>query len=90
MGFDETLNWFYEYVFMGRGGRWHNFPDMGKGEQWYSYYYAENRLYIIRDGMTDQLYFVKAGSPREAYLEFFRRMEEARNAGSYVDEDEEV
>ncbi|MDY4205520.1 hypothetical protein [Porcincola intestinalis] len=90
MGFHETLNWFYEYVFMGRGVRWHNFPDMGKGEQWYSYYYAENRLYIIRDGMTDQLYFVKTGSPREAYLEFFRRMEEAQNAGSYVNEDEEV
>ena len=63
---------------------------MGKDEQWYSYYYAENRLYIIRDGMTDQLFFVKADSPKDAFRKFKTAMEEAQNAGSYVDEDEEV
>ena len=86
---DIWLHWFYENCINGKYVIWHSFPEMGMGELYYNYYYAENLLYIIRDGMTDQLYFVKAGSPREAYLEFFRRMEEIQNAGSYVLDGEE-
>mgnify|MGYP003440449034 CR=1 FL=1 len=86
---DIWLHWFYENCINGKYVIWHSFPEMGMGESYYNYYYAENRLYIIRDGMTDRLYFVKAGSPREAYLEFFRRMEEIQNAGSYVLDGEE-
>lgn len=86
---DKWLHWFYDNCINGKYVRWHSFPEIGEGESYYSYYYVYNRLYIIRDGMTDQLYFVKAGSPREAYLKFCRVIEEAQNAGSYVLEGEE-
>jgi hypothetical protein len=90
MELDKWLHWFYENCIKGKYVRWHSFPEMRKGESYYSYYYAENRLYIIRGAMTDQLFFVEAGSPKDAYLEFCRVMDEARIAGSYVVEDEEV
>ena len=87
---DIWLHWFYENCINGKYVIWHSFPEMGMGELYCNYYYAENRLYIIRDGMTGQLYFVKAGSPKDAFRKFKTAMEEAQNAGSYVDEDEEV
>ena len=46
---------------------------------------AEARLYIIRDGLTDQLFFVKADSPKDAFMKFHKRMEDVLNAGRYVD-----
>ncbi len=64
--------------------RWHNFPKIALCEAYYSYYYAENRLYVIRDAMTDQLFFVKADSPKEAFLKFNQRMNDAISAGEYV------
>lgn len=68
--------------------RWMSFSNFGLNEAFYNYYYAENRLYIIRDGLTDQLFFVQADSPRDAFLKFHRRMEDALNAGQYVREGE--
>lgn len=89
MELDKWLHWFYKNCINGKYVRWHSFPEMRKGESYYSYYYAGNRLYIIRDGMTNQLYFAKAWSPKEAYLELCRVMEEIQNAGSYVLDGEE-
>lgn len=66
--------------------RWISFPDFGLNEAFYDYYYAEDKLYIIRDGLTDQLFFVKADSPKEAFMKFNKRMEDALNAGQYVRE----
>lgn len=68
--------------------RWTSFPDLGLNESYYNYYYAEDRLYIIRDGLTDQLFFVKADSPKDAFLKFNKRMEDALNAGQYVREED--
>lgn len=90
MRLNETLNWFYDNCIKGKYVGWHNFTELGMGESYCQYHYAENRLYIIRDSMTDQLYFVKADSLKDAFLRFSKRMKEAQNAGSYVDEDEEV
>lgn len=56
--------------------RWTSFPKIGFNESYYTYYYAEDELYIIRDGMTNMLYFVEAESPKEAFMKFHDTMEE--------------
>ena len=45
---------------------WQDFKRVGINEDYYDYYYAENEHYIIRDRITEQLYFTKARSPKEA------------------------
>ena len=50
----------------GRDIRWHNFDEVGRSESYYDYYYAEDRLYLIRDVISEQIYFVEASSPGKA------------------------
>lgn len=85
MNVDVSINRFFNSI---NRLRWIAFPELGLNEAYYSYYYAEARLYIIRDGLTDQMFFVKADSPKDAFLKFHKRMEDALNAGQYVGEGE--
>lgn len=85
MNIDTDINRFFDNL---GHLRWMNFTYLGLNESFYSYYYAEARLYIIRDGLTDQLFFVKADSPKDAFMKFNKRMEDALNAGQFIDEDE--
>lgn len=82
MNVDFNINRFFNSIVHLR---WISFPDFGLNEDFYDYYYAEDRLYIIRDGLTDQLFFVKADSPKDAFMKFHKRMEDALNAGRYVE-----
>lgn len=83
MNVDASINRFFNSIVHLR---WINFPDLGLNEAFYSYYYAEARLYIIRDDLTDQFFFVKADSPKDAFMKFHKRMEDALNTGQYVRE----
>lgn len=60
--------------------KWNDFPSIGLSETYYLWYYAENRLYIIRDCMTDMLYFIEARSPVEAFGLLTARLDEAMRA----------
>lgn len=42
---------------------WRDFPDSGK----YKYYYLEDETYLICNIETNQLFVIKARSPREAF-----------------------
>lgn len=68
--------------------RWHEFRDVGIDEPYYGYYYAENQLYIIRDWMTDEYWFVKARSPKEALDAYKERLDYVMRAGAYCEEGE--
>lgn len=71
--FDSLIHVFFKHK---DSLRWRNFPKIGLNESYYGYYYAEDELYIIRDGMTNMLYFVEAKSPKEAFMKFHDMMEE--------------
>ena len=47
--------------------KWNFFPNIGLCEAYYLWYYAENRLYIIKDCMTNGLYLIEARSPTKAF-----------------------
>ena len=53
---------------------------------YYGYWYAEDRLYLICDCMVQAYYFVEANSPKEAVDKVLKRHEEAMHAGEWVDE----
>ncbi len=50
---------------------WRDFKDVGIKENWYDYYYAESELYILRDRITEGMWFIEARSPKQA-LEILR------------------
>lgn len=68
--------------------KWNDFPSIGLCESYYLWYYAENRLYIIKDCMTDMLYFIEARSPVEAFGQLAARLDEAMRAGELYQEEE--
>ena len=69
--------------------KWNDFPSIGLSESYYRWYYAENRLYIIMDVMTNGIYFIEARSPIEAFGFgiLASRLDEAMRAGQMVDEE---
>ena len=67
--------------------KWNDFPSIGLCESYYLWYYAEDRLYIIKDCMTDMIYLVEARSPIEAFKRLVARLNEAIHAGEMVDEE---
>lgn len=71
------------------GVRWHDFREVGIDEGWCQWYYAEDRLYIIKDVMVDGFYFYEASSPGKALEMHRQRWDEAMKAGSWVDEEVE-
>lgn len=72
-----------------KGMRWHDFKEVGIEEHWTQYYYAEDRLYILKDVMLENYTFIEASSPGKALEIYRQRMEDATKAGSWVDEDPE-
>ena len=67
--------------------KWNDFPPIGLCESYYLWYYAENRLYMVKDCMTDMIYLVEARNPVEAFGHLMARLDEAMRAGEMVDEE---
>ena len=67
--------------------KWNDFPSIGLSESYYLWYYAENRLYIIKDCMTNGLYLIEARSPTKAFKKLVARLDEAMKAGEMADEE---
>ena len=67
--------------------KWNDFPSIGLSESYYLWYYAENRLYIIMDVMTNGIYFIEARSPIEAFGILASKLDEAMKAGEMADEE---
>lgn len=64
MNYDEMLHCIVHGF--TKGIRWNDFESIGGYEPYYEWYYAENRLYVIRDRIAHSYRFIKAGSPLEA------------------------
>ena len=84
MVIDRKIHEVHEFL-SGRDIRWHNFDEVGRDEPYYDYYYAEDRLYLIRDVISQQIYFVEASSPGAA----MDSLKELFKIGLPVDEEEE-
>ena len=69
----------------GKEIRWHDFSEVGIDERYHDYYYAEDRLYLIRDNMVGSIYFVEAGSPGEALQVIKDRWDSVNNLGEVED-----
>lgn len=67
--------------------KWNDFPSIGLSESYYLWYYAENRLYIIMDVMTNGIYFIEARSPIEAFGILASKLDEAMRAGEMANEE---
>lgn len=50
--------------------RWRNCVDYGAPDDTYEWYYAEERLYILRHKKMKTCFFVKASSPADAFDRF--------------------
>ena len=87
-GTDKSIHDLY-HAFKTNDIKWNNFPNIGLCESYYLWYYAEDRLYIIRDCMTDGFYMVEARSPIKAFKALYDRIEEARHAGEPCEEEYE-
>lgn len=73
----DELDKAFHLVVSGVGGvRWRSFKVAGVENPRYEYYYAESRLYIIRDRISRDLWFCYAGSPKEAWLKYAYRSEQ--------------
>jgi hypothetical protein len=72
--------------YLNEGIMWHDFSDVGLDEPYFSYYYAEDRLYLIKDNMTDCIWFIEEGSPAKALQVVKDRWDEAMKAGQPVEE----
>ncbi len=85
MRIDQEIHNVYQY-FNSKDIRWHDFHGVGIEEDYYDYYYAESRLYVIRDRCMSKYYFVKASSPAEALQKFKDLVEDIASAMSCTDE----
>lgn len=61
---DKAIHEVYEY-FNGTEVRWHDFHEVGGDEPYYDWYYAEDRLYVIRDRIFHRFEFIEAKSPMD-------------------------
>ena len=70
MNFDKMLH----VVDVGLDGlRWQECKDYGAPDDSYEWYYAEERLYVIRNKKMKAYYFVGAKSPTEAFEKLRKR-----------------
>ena len=65
MNIDMKIHEVFKYL-TSREIKWWDFRDIGVEEDYYDWYYAEERLYIIRDRVMLKYFFVEASSPKEA------------------------
>ena len=64
MNYDEMLHCIvHGFV---KGIRWHSFSEFGWDAPDFEFYYAESRLYVIRNNRWGYYSFIKAGNPVEA------------------------
>lgn len=84
---DNKIQDVFKFLF-GRDILWHDFKEVGCDETWYMWYYAEDRLYLLRDVMTDAIWFVEAGRPADALAALKLRISEAEHAGEWVVEED--
>ena len=84
MMIDKQIQKVHDFL-TGKEIRWHDFSEVGIEEHYHDYYYAEDRLYLIRDHMVGSIYFIEAGSPGEALQVIKHRWDSVNNLGS--DED---
>ena len=61
MEIDRAVHYLFENL---NNIRWRDISEGGLFE----YYYAENRLYILREKRIGQIYFVEANSPKDALM----------------------
>lgn len=66
---DETIRACFHII---HGVLWREFVY----DRRYQWYYAEKRLYLIRDSYTDAVWFISASNPMEALFEVFLKIEE--------------
>ena len=74
MSIDNAIKYVFNAL-ENRELKWHNpIPDEGR----FFVYYAEGRLYVVRDSFTNGLYFIKANDPADACVrarkEFIEQM----------------
>lgn len=70
--YDSQIHGVFAY-FEGDEIRWHDFKEVGLDEPYYDWYYAEGRLYVIRDRIAEWYWFCYASSPKDA-MEQFKEM----------------
>lgn len=85
---DDAIHKVWKAFDSFKGGAiiWRDFREVGVEEYYYDWYYAENRLYIIRDRMIETYCFVEAGNPKEALKLYKDRLDDAMRAGEWVEE----
>ena len=81
---DIKIHEVHEYL-SGEEIRWHDFREVGVEEDYYDWYYAEDRLYIIRDRVMTTYYFVEARSPVDAMKKYREHREDIARAMGGVD-----
>ena len=88
MNIDNKIHTVFDFL-SGNDIRWHEFREVGVEEQWALWYYAEDCLYILKDVMTDCMYFVEARCPADALKRYKKVVQEAIHAGEWVPEEAE-
>lgn len=76
-------------TYLENGIMWRSFADVGLDEPYYDYYYAEDRLYLIRDNMSECIWFVEESSPAKALQVIKKRLDDLMQAGQFVDDESE-
>ena len=83
--YDSQIHGVFAY-FEGDEIRWHDFKEVGLDEPYYDWYYAEGRLYVIRDRIAEWYWFCYASSPKDAMEQFKETMHDASMVGATDDE----
>lgn len=65
MNFNRQIHNIFKFFTSGAIG-WHDFEEVGVDEPYFDWYDAEDGLYLIRDRVTEQIYFSECESPIEA------------------------
>lgn len=74
MGSEMSLDQMIHEVESGlEGVRWRNCKDCGAPDDLFEWYYAENRLIVIRNRKMKAYYFVYAKSPADAWERLRKR-----------------
>ena len=71
MDIDRAFRMVYEAL-NKKAIRWNDFRPVGVDEDYHDWYYAEDRLYVIRDRIFQRLTLIEANSPADAW----RKLEE--------------